>query len=794
MTLRLYSAMSLEFVQDTVRNQIASKLETAFFQAFRYKPPPSEVNSWRNSLRAMGQVVDYAKLHDQGVLVEYQLPLSSKRLDCLICGHDEKKEQRAVIVELKQWDRCESSDAERLVATWVGGSVRDVPHPSVQVGQYQLYLADSHSAFHEGSSPVRLNACAYLHNYSTETDDPLLAPKFAAILEDYPLFSQDGADELCDYLRQRLSGGDGRPVLDRIEKSRYRPSRKLMDHVVESIKARPPWVLLDEQLVVFERILAAARNLKEKRRKQIVIVRGGPGTGKSVIAINLLAELLKMGINAHYATGSKAFTETLWNLVGNRSRPLFRYFNSYGQADPSSVDVLICDESHRIRETSNSRYTARAKRRTTPQLHELIKAAKVGVFFIDDRQVVRPNEIGSSEYIQREAVTLKADVSDYTLEVQFRCAGSDAFVNWINNTLGIERTANVLWDGAEGFDFRILDSAYSLEKAIRAKAEEGFSSRVAAGFCWRWSEPRADGTLVDDVVIGDYRRPWDAKPGAKKLAPGIPPAALWATDPKGIDQIGCVYNIQGFELDYIGVIWGRDLVYDLDQQSWVGNKKESADRVVKGSKEKFVDLVKNTYRVLLSRGIKGCFVYFMDKNTERFVRSRMEKVEAPAPLRMVRPLPQERYVSCVPLVPLKVAAGAFSDPQHLDDENWDWVAIDTRHRLRPGMFVAQVVGKSMEPSIPDGAYCLFASPVGGTRAGMTVLVQLRDLTDPETGERYTVKRYESEKGATDASWGHSRITLRPINPDFKPIEFTDAVEGELKVIAECIDVLGKASG
>ena len=165
---------------------------------------------------------------------------------------------------------------------------------------------------------------------------------------------------------------------------------------------------------------------------------------------------------------------------------------------------------------------------------------------------------------------------------------------------------------------------WELEDEIRRKAGDKFSARVAAGFCWPWSEPKSDGTLEEDVVIGDYRRPWDAKPGNWKLAPGIPTAALWATDPNGINQIGCVYNIQGFELDYIGVIWGRDLVYDFDRQTWVGNKKESADQVVKRSKEQFVELVKNTYRVLLSRGLKGLLLYFMDKDTERFVRSRME--------------------------------------------------------------------------------------------------------------------------------------------------------------------------
>ena len=626
--MRLYSGMSQEFIHETARSQIAERLRTAFFAYYRYNPSPAEVNSWRNSLRAMKDVLEIADLRDHGVILEYQLPSSSKRIDCVLCGRDETSADQAVLVELKQWDRCQPSDADKLVRSWVGGRERELLHPSVQVGQYRQYLEDTHSAFHEEPKPIRLSACSYLHNYLPVKDDPILAPKFQSVLKENPLFDADDAEVLGGFLAKRLALGCGRPVLDRVDQGRMRPSRKLMDYVAETIKSRSPWTLLDEQLVVFERIRATVKSGLFGRRKQVVIVRGGPGTGKSVIAINLMAELLREGRNAHYATGSKAFTETLWEIVGSRSRATFKYFNSYGSADFDGVDVLICDESHRIRETSNSRFTKKELRSKKPQIQELLAAAKVVVFFIDDRQIVRPNEIGSCAHIREHASAIGAEISEYELEVQFRCAGSDGFVNWIDNTLSIQRTANVIWDGADGFDFRILESPAALEDAIRARATEGYTARVSAGFCWSWSEPRSDGTLVDDVVIGDYRRPWDAKPGNWKLAPGIPSAALWATDPNGINQIGCVYNIQGFELDYVGVIWGRDLVFEFESQRWKGDKTHSADSVVKRSKEQFVDLVKNTYRVLLSRGIKGCYVHFMDRDTERFVRTRMEAIES----------------------------------------------------------------------------------------------------------------------------------------------------------------------
>ena len=159
--------------------------------------------------------------------------------------------------------------------------------------------------------------------------------------------------------------------------------------------------------------------------------------------------------------------------------------------------------------------------------------------------------------------------------------------------------------------------------------------------------------------------------------------------------------------------------------------------------------------------------------------------------RVVEPATGERYVRCLPLVPLQAAAGAFGDPQSVDEDRLRWVKVDTRRALRPGMFVAQVVGRSMEPQIADGAWCLFRAPVLGTRQGKTVLVQLRDVKDPETGNRYTVKRYDSTKAPSDESWRHRRITLRPVNPDFDPIVLSGADEEELQVIAEFVEVLGR---
>jgi DUF2075 family protein len=622
--MRLYSGTTESLIEDSTFNRIATKLKDAFFHEFRYMPPVAEVNSWNNSLRAVSQVFQSACLLDHGILLELQLPLTSKRLDCLVTGYDSKKAPNAVIIELKQWAGCRGASGKNEVATFIGGNVRDVLHPAVQVGQYMMYLADCHKAF-QGEGGISAHACSYLHNYEPIKNDPLFLPQFAEQIGRFPVFTADDVLNLSAFLDERIHLGDGGAVAALVEQSKYCPSKKLLEHVAKLIKGKPEYVLLDEQLVVYDKVVEAAKEGVKAKKKVAIIVRGGPGTGKSVIAMNLLGDLSGMGLNAHYVTGSRAFTSTIREIVGTRGAAQVRYFNSYMGADVNVIDVMIADEAHRIRETSNNRFTPKVKRTKMSQIQELIKASRTSVFFIDDNQIVRPGEIGSTEYIKTEAERLHCDVCEFELEAQFRCAGSDAFVNWVNNTLGIQRTANVMWNQADEFDFKIMPTPQALEGAIREKLGTKSTARLTAGFCWPWSRPKSDGTLTDDVKIGGYSRPWNARSDAGSLAPGIPKESLWAYDNDGVNQIGCVYTAQGFEFDYIGVIFGPDLIYLPEAADWKGDKTKSYDTVVKRSGDRFTQMVKNTYRVLLTRGMKGCYIHFMDKNTENFFRSRMER-------------------------------------------------------------------------------------------------------------------------------------------------------------------------
>lgn len=620
--MQLYAGTSQQFVEDTVRSRISEKLSDSFFRHFRFHPSPNEVRAWQNSLRAMCNVIQYGSLMDHGVILEYQLPLSSRRLDCMLTGKSATAEPNAVIVELKQWDETEPSSIDGCVTTFLGGRKRDVLHPSVQVGQYHQYLVDCHTVFSDGA--VALASCSYLHNLQYDPSNELFSDRHAQALAEFPVFTGDQSTELVTYLDRRLQGGDGEEVLASVVQSKYRPSKKLLAHTSAMIRGQREYVLLDEQLVAFNAVLQRARDAFHEKQKVVVLIKGGPGTGKSVIALNLVGKLAHVGYNVQHVTGSRAFTGNIRRIVGSRASVQFRFSNNYTDAERDEIDILVMDEAHRIRKSSTNRFTPNFKRSEKPQIDELIHAAKVSAFFIDDLQIVRPGEEGSSALIRDAAGRNGAKLYEFELDAQFRCGGSDAFINWVDNTLGIRKTANTILEPDDAFECRIVDSVTELEALIREKNTTGHTARLSAGFCWPWSDPLPSGELVPDVRIGDWCMPWNAKKEAGRLAPGIPPSDYWASDPRGIDQVGCVYTAQGFEYDYAGVIFGRDLRYDPQQGTWYGDPDASFDTVVKRSRDAFVDLVKNTYRVLLTRGMKGCYIYFQDEATRNFFRSRME--------------------------------------------------------------------------------------------------------------------------------------------------------------------------
>ena len=340
--MHLYSGPSVDFISDAVQNRVAGKLEQSFLHHFRYKPGPSEVRSWQQSLRAMSSALQTGGFTDHGVILEWQLPLSSRRLDCMVTGHDGGGRRGAVVVELKQWEGAAPSPVDECVTVFVGGRERDVLHPSKQVGQYQRYLLDVHTAFNSGE--VDLQACAYLHNLTYDPKGELYDARHRALLAQNPTFAGDQLDPLVEFLDAGVGAGGGLDVLDRVLGGAYRPHKRLLDHTARVIAAEPTFVLLDEQQVVFNTILAKVRGRHLGTGQTVFLVLGGPGTGKSVLAVNLLGDLSRQGHVTQHVTGSKAFTENLRKVVGSRASAQFGYFNGFATAEPG---LITCSSATR---------------------------------------------------------------------------------------------------------------------------------------------------------------------------------------------------------------------------------------------------------------------------------------------------------------------------------------------------------------------------------------------------------------------------------------------------------------
>lgn len=620
--MRLYQGTIANFIDETTHNRIVDELKGQFENYYGRKVNESEAGAWTNSLQFLKNVVEVSSPKDNMICIEYELPYSNERIDCLLFGEGTDGKKNVIIIELKQWSNVTNCEIDENVMTFVGGAKRMLPHPSVQVRGYHYYLEDFLEIFHESTN---LSSCVYCHNYS-RSNPVLFQSKFETVLKEFPVFTKEDFEKFGNYLKTRLENGNGLEIFGSFCNSKIKPSKRLVDMAKHMISGQRVFNLIDDQITANNTIIDRAKKCSKLDRKAVIIVKGGPGTGKSVIALNAVAELLKQGKRIFHATGSAAFTTTLRKIVGIRVANLFKYFNSFTHHNENEIDVLICDEAHRIRTTSNSRYTKGQNRTDVPQIQELISAAKVSIFFIDEFQVVRPGETGSTPLIKEYAHKFNADLYEFELKTQFRCSGSDGYLNWIDNTLSIRETANMELTKEEKMEFRIFDSPTALHaEIVKKNKEEPNSARLVAGYCWPWSDANQDGTLKKDVVIGDFQMTWEAKNEATNLQPGIPKAALWAYDPNGVNQVGSIYTIQGFEFDYVGVIFAKDLCYDPVKKVWIAKSENSCDNVVKRAKqEELLKYLKNTYRVLMTRGMKGCYVYFMDKDTEEFFKSRIK--------------------------------------------------------------------------------------------------------------------------------------------------------------------------
>lgn len=555
---------------------------------------------------------------DAAVAIEYRLNGRRFRIDFLIAGHDHAGQESLVIVELKQWTDVDFSELASHIKTFVGGSLRNLQHPSYQAWSYASHLGQYNEYVY--SNDVQVSACAYLHN--CQSNLVVCDERYDEDLSKAPVFIKGESESLRSLIRSKISTGAITDLLYRIDGSPIRPSRQLAESVGSMLSGNEEFVLLDDQKTVLESIINAATK-SQVDTKQVLIIKGGPGTGKSVIAINALSRLSALRMNARYVTPNQAPRDVYGaklkgSIPGFEIRHLFSGSASYVDVDPNSYDVLIVDEAHRLK--LRSQYSKGG----TNQIRELIDAARTTVFFIDEAQKVTWGDIGEIDSIKSFAAERGAEVFEAELNSQFRCGGSDDFLAWLDYTLGVHDD-EATYFSTDRFDFRIVDDPNELHDLIRQKNGTNNKSRVVAGYCWNWVSKK--NRQLDDIQIPEFG--YSAKWNLESYE-----SSAWIIDPQSVNEVGCIHTSQGLELDYVGVIVGPDLVFDGLELQTVPTARARTDKSLHGFKKEWKEnrvvaelkadeIIRNTYRTLMSRGMKGCYVYFTDPETADYFRDRL---------------------------------------------------------------------------------------------------------------------------------------------------------------------------
>ena len=599
-------------IEDIVRREVKRKLG--------HNVGESEYSSWRNSLgNAMFHVMNNPDIpSDAGVAIEYRVNGRAFRIDFMLSGKNAAGSESLVIIELKQWTDVEFSDFGEHVLTFVGGAKRDSPHPSYQAWSYLSHLKMYNEYIYE--TGVSVNACAYLHNC---LDGSVVnASLYEEKLREVPVFIKGQSAELKSMILNNISEGTGTALLERIDAAVIRPSQQLADSVGSMLKGKEEFVLLDEQKTVLEKIVKAS-NDSLTGQKRVLIINGGPGTGKSVISINALARLTGQRLNAKYVTPNAApravFEAKLKSFFGKADiRSLFSGSGSFTESEHESFDTLIVDEAHRLKMKSGM-----FKNLGENQVKEIIYSAHTSVFFIDEAQKVTWSDVGEISMIEEQAGLAGALVERLELTSQFRCSGSDDYMAWLDETLGVH-TDTAHYFSRDKFDFQIFDSPVELHKTIKEKNKINNKSRVVAGYCWDWVSKNQPN--LSDITIPEfgYSATWNLTSDGSE----------WIISPKSVAEVGCIHTCQGLEVDYVGVIVGRDMrvidgVLRTDpsaraktDKSLAGYKKEFKDDPV-SAELKADEIIRNTYRTLMSRGMKGCYVYFVDPATAEYFRKHL---------------------------------------------------------------------------------------------------------------------------------------------------------------------------
>lgn len=615
----VYQEAKKQFLHDVRLDLIEDKIEQKVRERLHKKTASNEFMSWMNSMQYMYKVMEDKSIPDESMIaIEYRIPNSNKRVDFIVSGEDQMGRESAVVIELKQWQKMEKVESkEAIVKTNLHGRNVETIHPSYQAWSYVSMIEDYNEDVRRYK--INLKPCAYLHNYRLKENDDLVDECYEYYIDKAPVFTRGDTDRLSKFISKYIKKGNP-DVLYHIDHGRIVPSKSLQDSLSSMLRGNQEFTLIDDQKVVFERALEI---VKKEEKKKVYIVHGGPGTGKTVLAINMLVAILNMDQNVMYVTKNSAPREVYRKkLTDGKYRKayidnLFKGSGSFTEAISDDFDCLIVDEAHRLNEKSGMFQNLGEN-----QVKEIINAAKTSIFFVDDFQMVTTKDIGSTNEIKKWCRYFDAEVYEDTLLSQFRCNGSDSYLSWIDNVLEINLEATDDFDF--DYDIRICDSPEEVRELILEKNKINNKSRMVAGYCWNWIKEGKNNSDIHDIQIGDFGMSWN-----------LGSSSTWAIDPESVNEIECIHTCQGLEFDYVGVIIGEDLRYD-DGIITDFTKRARTDQSLKGLKGlykknkeealKIADrIIKNTYRTLLTRGQKGCYIYCVDKDLQEYLKKRLKK-------------------------------------------------------------------------------------------------------------------------------------------------------------------------
>ena len=388
----IYEGTKDNFLSSVEQDTIAVEIENNIYERMHRHTAKNEFRAWENSMEYMYKVLNDQDIpSDAGIAIEYNIPQTSKRVDFLISGYGKKEDANVVLIELKQWDELEAIPGrDGLVQTYTGNALRQVVHPSYQAWSYAMLISDYNASVQEGM--VSIFPCAYLHNYRRHNQDPLDAEQYEVYLEDAPAFTRGEVTKLRDFIKKSIRTGDNKELIYKIDSGRIKPSKSLQDSIAKMLKGNREFIMLDEQKVVYEEILNESRQSVQDDKKRVVIVKGGPGTGKSVVAVNLLAELTKEDQFCQYVSKNSAprnvYRKKLKGSIRKSSVDnMFKGSGIYTETANNMIDTILVDEAHRLNEKPGMFHNMGEN-----QIKEIIHVAKCSMFFIDDNSKLNNSE------------------------------------------------------------------------------------------------------------------------------------------------------------------------------------------------------------------------------------------------------------------------------------------------------------------------------------------------------------------------------------------------------------------